>query len=511
MYSTLYNPDWSELFKSRLQQIEKELRELNLSTREEYQAAVYSRLNRVFNMENTMTPLQPVVRQGPAVVGDVQGNLGVLNNDASAIAEQLVTTENTASRLLNLYAATQNSLRQQIRELVYQPTNQQFVEGFVSGKNLVGAANVVDFNAGIAALPLVKESEIAPISVRLGPETTDRDANDASALSALTDSQPETVMVWTGETLELIFEFKTVTILNRMRIELDDYNGLTLAAVTSSPDGTLREDILADVDPSFQVMDGSSGKFTGDYILDFIPKHVKQLRLVIKDRVGQRRIALRSVTFFQRQYQNKATIQTKEITQISGDCFLTTKQTHSEELTALTHLISEDGVHYRVIYPDESITLPERFFYRCMMERIDQNFAKESNPVEVSGSDPSAIDTATRVKSISTVDLGAGVVERTIDFDSVVGGILLRETPLPKTMIVTSGMISVMPENGPVVLGDSPQGPNIVTLINNKLSFLYEVTGVTVRYQTSALGNAGLVARKNFYSPYLYEVRFQKN
>lgn len=507
MYSALYNPNWSELFKARLRKIERELRGLSFATREEYQAAVYSRLNQMFALGSTMSPLSPVLRQGPAVVGDVQANLRLLNEDAAAVAAQLLVTEDTAGRLLNLFAATQNALRQQIRETVYQSTNRLYVESFVSDQTLVHPQKMVDFNAGLATLPLVMEREVAPISVRSGP-LTDGTVGD---LEALLDTRPETVMVCDGETVELIFEFDQPQILNRLRIEMDDYQGLTLAELTSSPDGSLREDILSEVRTDFYRLDGSSGKFTGDYILDFDPKHIQQVRIVLKDRVGQKRIALRGVTFYQRQYQNKGIIQSTPISGVSGNMYFSSIQKAADRLTSITHMVSNDGVHYRVVQPGTSVILPPNFYYRALLERIDENFQKESVPLELSGNDPTALESATKVKNISTVDLGAGVIERTVEFENVVGGVVLRETPLPKTLVVTIGMITVMPEDGPVAINQGEGIDNIVTFVNNTLTFLYEVTGVVVRYQTSALGAAGLMARQNFYSPYLFEVRFERN
>jgi hypothetical protein len=508
MYSSLYNPDWSELFKARLQQIERDLRGLNLATREEYQAEVYSRLNQMFALGNRMTPLKPVLRQGPASVGDVQTNMRLLNADASAVALQLLASEREAGRLLNLFAATQNALRQQVRETVYQSTNRLYLEGFVSDKNLINSENVADLNAGVAYLPLVGETEVKPSGLRSGPLSSA--TTSETALSLLLDNQQETSMVWEGDALELIFEFNQAEIINRVRIEMDDYRGLTMDELTSSPDGSLRENILAEVGADFRRMDGSSGKFTGEYCLDFDPKHVKQIRLLIRDRVGQKRIAIRSVTFYRRQYQPKGIVQSRAVAGVSGDIFFTTLQHTSSPLTGITHMVSDDGVHYRVVQPDTRLNLPPNFWYRAQLERLDDKFSAESNPLELSGNDPTSLDTSTVVKNISTVDLGAGIIERTIEFESVVGGVLLKETPLPRTLVVTAGMITVNPEDGPVSI-NSPGQPNIVTFVNNKLNFLYEVTGVVVRYQTSALGAAGLMARKNFYSPYLYEVRFERD
>ena len=106
-------------------------------------------------------------------------------------------------------------------------------------------------------------------------------------------------MVWTGGRLELVFNFNNIQILNRFRIELAGYQGLVVDEFASSPDGVIREDLLADPQPSSQSLDGSSGKFSGDWIADFDPRHCSQVRLIISDRVG-RSIALRNIQFSQR-------------------------------------------------------------------------------------------------------------------------------------------------------------------------------------------------------------------
>jgi hypothetical protein len=86
-----------------------------------------------------------------------------------------------------------------------------------------------------------------------------------------------------------------VRILNRCRIELVGYQGLVVEEFSSSPDGVLREDLLADLPASSRSLDGSSGKYSGDWIAAFDPRHCSQIRLIVADRVGAS-IALRNVT-----------------------------------------------------------------------------------------------------------------------------------------------------------------------------------------------------------------------
>jgi hypothetical protein len=136
----------------------------------------------------------------------------------------------------------------------------------------------------------------------------------AGTTDLLLDGLTETSMTWTGSKLELVFTFDTIQVLNRFRIDLAGYQGLVVEEFSSSPDGVIREDLLADLQPSSQSLDGSSGKFSGDWIADFDPRHCKQVRLIIADRVGTS-IALRNIQFSQRTVSASGQVQSQQITQ----------------------------------------------------------------------------------------------------------------------------------------------------------------------------------------------------
>ena len=72
----------------------------------------------------------------------------------------------------------------------------------------------------------------------------------------------------------------------------------------------------------------------------------------------------------------------------------------------------------------------------------------------------------------------------------------LEETPRDGTLVVFSRALLI------------PAGQYSMT--KNKITFTTPQTGITIRYQTSAFARAGLLARKNFYSPLLFEVRFER-
>jgi len=150
MFSNLIDQPQNQLLRARLDRLVDAVRQLRLPTREEYQAAVYSQVNAVLSLQNGMTPLFPITAEGPAVVGDLVNNFNVLSQDATDIASELLSTEDSAGRLLNLAASSQNALRQQIREAIFASSNGRFVEAFIHGRNLGDYSVSLDFNAGLA-------------------------------------------------------------------------------------------------------------------------------------------------------------------------------------------------------------------------------------------------------------------------------------------------------------------------------------------------------------------------
>jgi hypothetical protein len=256
--------------------VEASLRGTPVTTREDLLATVYSAVNGALALGNNVTPLLPVAREGPAIAGDVNGNFLILGQDAQAIAQQLIGTENDASALFNLFASTQNNLGQTIRQMVHTSGSRRYREEFISNTNLGTCTATIDFNAGVAALPLVSEAMIQPGSIDFGVACDGVLGSGTTDL--LLDGKTETSMVWAGRALELVFNFNTVQILNRFRIELAGYQGLVVTEFSSSPDGIIREDLMADLQPTSESLDGSSGKFSGDWIADFDPRRRSKVK-----------------------------------------------------------------------------------------------------------------------------------------------------------------------------------------------------------------------------------------
>src|ERR1035437_3466684 len=197
----------AELLNARLAQAAASLRGTPVTTREDLLATVYSALNAVLSLGNNVTPLLPVAREGPAIAGDLNGNFQILNQDAQAIIKQLIGTENDAATLFNLFASTQNNLRQTIRQMIYTSGSRHYVEEFISNTKLGACTAAVDFNAGVVALPLVQELFIQPDSIDFGVACVG--ALGEGTTDLLLDGLTETSMTWTGSRLELVFNFNT--------------------------------------------------------------------------------------------------------------------------------------------------------------------------------------------------------------------------------------------------------------------------------------------------------------
>jgi hypothetical protein len=105
------------------------------------------------------------------------------------------------------------------------------------------------------------------------------------------------------------------------------------------------------------------------------------------------------------------------------------------------------------------------------MQRLDTNFSQAASPLDLPGQDP-GINTTTSIANSTTLDLGNGVLQRTINLTAVAGTITLKETPLGGTLVVYQGTV-VLSAPGCSVSG-------------NAITFPTPLTGITLSYQTSA-------------------------
>lgn len=495
MFSPLLETRISSIIEQRIQALEREIPTWNIVTREEYLARLSSELNKILNLGNKMSPLRPVTKEGPAVVGDVVENLKLLNQDAAAVMSGLLEMESDAANLLNLYAASQNGLRQMVRERLFRPGKKVYTEQFISQERLEQSTASLFLDAGVCTLPLLSAKTVTPKSIDLGV-STDPKGKAVTALDYLTDLEEDTAFVFEGGRLEIVITFSKPEILNYLQIVLDEHTGLSVLEIMSTPDGMLQEDILGELPAAYTAINGSSGKYTGEYVACFNPKYVHKLKLVIEDRVGAGRIALRHLSCGLRRFSGVGIMTSKKILEPVGQLKFTCEQSTANLLTNIMHQYSLDGVNYRAMQPDEIIdVIRGPFWYRAYLERIDGNFETLSEPISAPGEDPVGATNYT-VDKIQTVELGGGLIERSITFSEITGTVTLRETPNPGTLQCFESL-SVVPSteylvNGSVVTFSAPR------------------TGITVRYQTSMYTRSSLLARKEYYSPLLYSVQFEK-
>jgi hypothetical protein len=513
MFTQIFDPSGTELMNARLQQAFVYLRGLQYATREEYQAAVYSELNRIMQLGNGMTPLVNLPREFPAKIGDIEGNLTILNNDARALVAEIMDAENQAAAAYNLFAATQNSLRQSIRELVYEATPEAYIQAFLGPTDLAISSTTanLDYAAASASSSLISDTAVAPSSVTMGPASVGS-LDASSSLACLTAGLETTTFVWNApvptviaETppaaaAELVFTFTGSPILNRITISLDDYSGLALAELTSSPDGIVREDILAALRPDEGFLSGASSKYAGEVILDFSPRTVSGLRMLFQDVTGRGVITLRDIAFSSRQYGSTGAVNSSPLTLSTGVYSFATTESNDPELGTISHQLSFDGVHFTAVQPGDTFSTPGPTWYRAQLTRNDAAFTNvAADPLvaasgRLSGQDPAVQSNYTLVDSDTHILGTSGLVQRYIDLAGASGSITLAETPLPGTLQVYFGLTA------------APSGS--WSYVNNAIVLAQAYPAVRIRYQISAVGASDLASRRPYYSPFLSEYSF---
>jgi len=200
MFNSLLLDSNDSVIADRLSRLQDSLRGLTLSTREEYQAAVYSMVNTVLNLGDNMQTLTQI-RSKPAIVGDLSQNLTLLNQDSNDIAAEILRIENSAGDLYNLAAASQNALRQLIRQSIYISNQQQFLAPFIDDSVLQpGYTATLDYNAGLATLPLGTQTLLSPtFSIGIGSS-----GSAVNAISNLSSTTVGTSFQWSGSSLEML-------------------------------------------------------------------------------------------------------------------------------------------------------------------------------------------------------------------------------------------------------------------------------------------------------------------
>jgi len=503
----MFNPVFStvqtsQIILNRLARLQNVLRNFVAYTQVDYQAEVYSVVNKVLNLGNRMLPPFPFAGETPAIIGDLTNNLDNLNNDGQDIAAEILAIENQIAQFFNLTAGVQNTLRQRIREQVVQSTSNKWIEAFVNSQELQGNfTTAFDFNAGVASCPLNSDTLKNPDSIITGPSSQSSTSTSNASYDPAQLLNPTNLItnrvVWNGPQVELQLQFNTPTPINRLVIKQDDFEGLEILSLTSSPDGIFFDPIDEELFPSDLTLNAQSGKFSGDAIIDFNPRTVSVIKIVIADLIGSTQVVLRGIETHQRQYANSGQFTSNPISSPAGTVVFQTLERTFPQLTAIAHQLSYDGVHFQIIQPGDIITLTSSpFWYRAQLDKIVDSFSNSASPLATGSGDPN-FSVNYVIQNITTTNLNGGVLQRNLVFTTVAGPIVLQESPIPGTLAVYFGSIL--------------QAPSAYTFINNTLTLTsLPETNVTVRYQTSTFGTAGLAVLQNFFSPYLFQATFEK-
>jgi hypothetical protein len=500
----MFNPTFStvqtsQIIQNRLARLQNVLRSFIAYTQVDYQAEVYSTVNKVLNLGNKMTPPFVFAKETPAIIGDITTNLGNLNNDGQDIAAEVSSIETTLAQFYNLTAGVQNTLRQSIREQIYRSIATEYIEAFVNDRQIQsGYTANFDFNAGVATTPLTSDTLTIPTDIIIGPSSIGTSNTSYNPMQLLNPTNQVTNLVtWNGSQVELQISFSNPTAINRLIIHQDNYEGLEIVSLNSSPDGIFFDPIDAELFPSDLTLDAKSGKYSGDAIIDFNPRNVSVLKLVIADLIGQGFIALRGIETHQILYAEAGQFTTNPITTPTGIVTFNTSQRIYNQLTSILHQLSYDGVNFQVIQPGQVITLTSSpFWYRAQFSRIAAGFSGLASPLFTGniGTNPSVNYV---LGNITSTNLNGGILQRNIIFTTVTGAIALNETPIPGTLSVYYG--AVLQTSSAYTFTD-----DVLTLTSLPQS------NVTLRYQTSTLGTAGLVSLENYFAPYLFSSSFER-
>jgi hypothetical protein len=488
MFTSFSNTD-DALITNRLGRIQSQIASLQLSTLEDYVAQLTSLVNQVINADYQMTEPAYITAQTPGFVGDVVSTLLNINNDCGDIADEIQRLENNASVLYNLTATIQNSLRQSIREGIYAATNSSFTEAFINQNNIASSTATIDFIAGRAMATLINETVLTP-TLSIGSTSI---GSSNSNLSSIISGDSTNLYTWNGAQIEILITFTAPTVVNRLTLTFDDYKGYVINTLTTSPDGSLFTDVLQDLGTSSINTGATAGKYSGATIVDFSPRSVETIRLVITNPVDATTIPIRQMSVTQRTYQPSATITSNKQIGPTGQVLFQVDQTQFAPYTSITYQLSSDGLVYTTIQPG-LITLPSNWWYRVIFSRSSQAFTSNNVPLSPTTADPNYSTGFTLINSTSIV-ISSNTIERTMVFEEVTGVIPLRETPLPSTFTVQNGNTYLTPTQ--YTLDD-----------NNNLSFPSTMSAITVSYQTSAQGSTNISGLQQYYSSFLNLVTF---
>jgi hypothetical protein len=487
-----YTDSINSLLQDRLNRAITTLRGLSFPTREEYQAAVYSVINQIINNGYGMSKLPLINAYTPAKIGDYEDPLTVLNNDGIDSINELNRVENLLSQYYNSTVASENTLRQVIRDSMNSSSQTRFYEGFINSSHInSNSTGAIDVNAANYSAAISSTTVLSP-TIAIGPASVG--SIGLGTLSQLSSTNPLTYFSWLGSTLELIFTFPTPTPLNRIYIKQYNYGDLGITNLVSTPDGTYTQDILAELGVSVLLCDITSNKSSGESNIDFSPKSCGTLTMTIKDQTGLGVINLDWVQLIQRKFNSSAVLNSTQIMAPLGAVLFSAESIIEAPYTTISHQVSFDGTSYQGLTPGDSIVIPgSSYWYRGILTTNTSLISSSgASLTSISSISPS---TNYSLSSMNSTALGNNLVEKTLVFNNINGPILILDPIILDTLYV---------QQGASILSSSHY-----TLSSGTLTLDSTYSNVTIAYQTNASSNS-ITSLLNYFSPILVSYLFEE-
>ena len=218
------------------------------------------------------------------------------------------------------------------------------------------------------------------------------------------------------------------------------------------------------------------------------------MRVVISCLTGQTAFGLRSFAAYNRSYQSSGMVTSQPIYLSGTAATFFTEQVTTSPCTSITHQISTDGVNFVSITPGV-VPVSQPFWYRAILNRSDSAFNQQSSPLLPLPSSAAA-NTPYTINSQTTTTLDNRMVEQTIVLSNVSGPVVFQDAPL--TGSLSSQVGSAVLE---VSLGLHADWHHL-DLCG------YSSTGDDFMQDVNS-GICPSPSLQNYYSPLLYEARFQ--
>jgi len=489
MFSPYYKPLLA-IFSRRIDALKEKLRSLPLVVREDFLAELYGSLNRVLQLGNGISDMPDFPRRSPAHPSQINVILDDLEQDCRGLSEQIGVVRDDLLSLANTTIATANAALRKARRSLYSSSPGILVQPFLNAESFEQVSAFLETTSGMAMLPIVSREKADPSAISLGVESSGY-FSSGDSLQELLDSNPDTFLVWNGSVLELVVSFPAPVIVNVVTINFAGSAGLIMDRMSASSDGVSEEDVTGDFPSSMRALDGSAGKYSGEWIGILKPRFVKQMRIRFRDLVGENRIILRDLGFYRWSFRPSGRIQSRLIAVPDTRLRFQAEAVEEYLLTGVNFKWSRDGVVYTPMKPGDLIeTGPAGFWYRIELDRYESNFKEKSREIVQFGVDSDGHDA--KPERMSVVDLGEGIVEKTFEFSEISGTVVFRDDFIPGSLTLLSGNLPMQASN--------------YSVAGRSISFASLQNDVTIRYQTYSTSSANFVRLAPFYTPVVYEM-----